>query len=33
VDGKVEITSGLKIGDMVITKGALLVDNASEQLL
>jgi cobalt-zinc-cadmium efflux system membrane fusion protein len=33
VDGKVEVTSGLKLGDMVITKGALLVDNASEQLL
>ncbi|HEV7557801.1 MAG TPA: efflux RND transporter periplasmic adaptor subunit [Kofleriaceae bacterium] len=33
VDGKVEVISGLKAGDMVITKGALLVDNASEQLL
>jgi membrane fusion protein, heavy metal efflux system len=33
VDGKVEILSGLAAGDQVVIKGALLIDNAAEQLL
>ena len=33
VDGKVQILSGLNPGDQVVVKGALLIDNAAEQLL
>src|SRR5262249_5586818 len=33
IDGKVEIVSGLAAGDQVVVKGALLLDNAAEQLL
>jgi len=33
INGKVEITSGLVEGEQVVTKGALLLDGAAEQLL
>lgn len=33
IDGKVEILSGIKPGEQVVTKGALLLDSAAEQLL
>jgi cobalt-zinc-cadmium efflux system membrane fusion protein len=33
IDGRVEILSGLAVGDQVVTKGALLLDSAAEQLL
>ncbi|HET7500307.1 MAG TPA: efflux RND transporter periplasmic adaptor subunit [Kofleriaceae bacterium] len=33
IDGQVEITSGLAEGEEVVTRGALLIDGAAEQLL
>ena len=33
VDGKVQVLSGLKVGEKVVVKGALLLDSAAEQML
>jgi cobalt-zinc-cadmium efflux system membrane fusion protein len=33
IDGHVEILSGVAEGEEVVTKGALLIDGAAEQLL
>ena len=33
IDGRVEVLSGLAAGDEVVTRGALLIDGAAEQLL
>jgi cobalt-zinc-cadmium efflux system membrane fusion protein len=33
IDGRVEIRDGLKVGDQVVIKGALLLDGAAEQML
>ncbi len=33
IDGKVQVLSGLTVGEEVVTKGALLLDGAAEQLL
>ncbi|HVV85136.1 MAG TPA: efflux RND transporter periplasmic adaptor subunit [Kofleriaceae bacterium] len=33
VDGKVQVLAGLDVGDQVVVSGALLIDNAAEQLL
>ncbi len=33
VDGKVQVLSGLQVGEHVVVKGALLIDGAAEQLL
>jgi cobalt-zinc-cadmium efflux system membrane fusion protein len=33
VDGQVQVLSGLQIGEQVVVKGALLLDNSAEQLL
>jgi cobalt-zinc-cadmium efflux system membrane fusion protein len=33
IDGRVEVLSGVAVGDEVVTRGALLIDGAAEQLL
>jgi cobalt-zinc-cadmium efflux system membrane fusion protein len=33
IDGKVQVLSGLAVGEKVVVRGALLVDGAAEQLL